>query len=363
MNSSIYIISLILIFCLNSSLALKRGIKSISINGHSPASLDMSNQLVNTELLVKAIESTYNDGHSGSDTSSSALSPKTVSILMQTLLPSMFSLFKNITDADFKEQFQEPCKFDQLLDMFAQLPPYFDKIGQLYPGKTDLITYYSMQMSSGFLVKNGSLTMTCLYNMLSLQSRLNNFSMSIMDKPEHHPHLVGLFGIFMKPLMGQLKKNEMMKIIEYVEKYDKNDDRSTITIFHIMNVVFCLMGVFGILSNILLIVLLKKTSDVKRPPQMPREVGRLISHSSSLSQKRKKNDKKDILNDKNGCGSSSRSSTASSSGKNKHKKGSNINQNSKRPIETTNNATLKKSRTGTLEKVNKQLFFCFIFNQ
>ena len=187
---------------------------------------------------------------------------KTIAIIMNTLLPSMFGLFSNITSDDFKANFREPCRFDALMDIFKQLPPYFDLIATKYPTKPDLVAYYSMQLASTFLVNNGSLTMACLYNMLSLQTRLMSFSLDIMDNPEKNPQLVGLFGLFMKPVMGMLKKNSMMKIIEHVDRYDKNDDFGNVALFNFLNVVYCFLGVFGIVCNVFLVVLLKRSSSV-----------------------------------------------------------------------------------------------------
>ena len=187
------------------------------------------------------------------------------SVFMQILLPSMFNLFSNITSDEFKAQFQEPCRFDALLDIFSKLPPYFDKIGNKFPRNPELVAYYSMQLASTFLVNNGSLTMACLYNMLSLQTKLQSFSLDIMDNPESHPELVGKFGIVMKPLMSKLKQNTMMKIIEHVDKYDKNDNYFTITLFHIFNVVFVTISIVGILSNLFLIILLRRSSVAKKP--------------------------------------------------------------------------------------------------
>ncbi len=190
----------------------------------------------------------------------SADESKTISIIMQTMLPSMFGLFSNITSEDYKANFKDPCRFDSLLDIFSKLPPYFDIIAAKYPLKPDLAAYYSMQLASTFLVNNGSLTMSCLYNMLSLQTRLMKFSLNIMDNPEENPELVGKFGIFMKPVMSMLKKNAMMKIIDHVDQYDKNDDLNTVNLFNLLNFFYCLIGVFGILSNILLVILLKRSS-------------------------------------------------------------------------------------------------------
>ena len=187
-----------------------------------------------------------------------------VSIIMQTMLPSMFNLFSNITNSDFKSQFKPPCRFDTMMDIFQQLPPYFDLMAKQFPNKPDLVAYYSMQMASTFLVNNGSLTMECLYNMLSLQTRLHGFSLDIMDNPESNPKLVGLFGVFMKPVMSKLKKNAMMKIIEHVDRYDKNDDRETIYLFNVLNFIYVTFGLVAILSNVLLIILLKRISNARK---------------------------------------------------------------------------------------------------
>ena len=198
------------------------------------------------------------------DALGSLIDSSKVSIIMQTMLPSMFGLFSNITSAEYKANFKEPCRFDQLLDIFKQLPAYFDIISAKYPRKPELAAYYSMQLASTFLVNNGSLTMACLYNMLSLQTRLMQFSLSIMDNPEKSPELVGLFGIFMKPVMGMLKQNAMMKIIDHVDRYDKNDDLSTVSLFNFLNATYVLVGLCGILANTLLIVLLRRSERLNR---------------------------------------------------------------------------------------------------
>lgn len=184
-----------------------------------------------------------------------------ISIIMETMLPSMFGLFSNITDSSFKANFQEPCTFEKLLEIFSQLPPYFDQIAKKFPTKPDLVAYYSMQLASTFLVNNGSLSMKCLYNMLSLQTRLQNFSLDLMDNPEKNMPLVGVFGVFMKPIMSRLKQNAMMKIIEHVDKYEKNDDLSTIAVFNFLNTIFCSFGLIAILANVFLIILLKRTGN------------------------------------------------------------------------------------------------------
>lgn len=214
---------------------------------------------------------------------------QTISVIMQTMLPSMFGLFSNITSDDFKANFKDPCRFDVLMDIFKNLPPYFDIIAQKFPGRHDLIAYYSMQLASSFLVNNGSLTMACMYNMLNLQTKLFTFSIDIMDNPEKNPQLVGLFGVFMKPVMSMLKKNSMMKIIEHVDRYDKNDDLSTIPLFHFLNFVYVFLGIFAILSNILLVILLKKSSSTRiyRPSQPMRTLScsQKITDNNTLTHK------------------------------------------------------------------------------
>lgn len=66
----------------------------------------------------------------------------------------------------------------------------------------------------------------------------------------------------MKPVMSMLKKNAMMQIIEHVDKYDKNDDLSNVTLFNFLNVFYCLIGLVGILSNVFLVILLRRSSTV-----------------------------------------------------------------------------------------------------
>lgn len=187
-----------------------------------------------------------------------SLDDNALSVLMKIMLPSMFGLFSNITDPEYKAKFKEPCTFDKLLDIFSKLPPYFDEFGKKYSTKPDLMAYYSMQLASTFLVNNGSLTMECLYNMLSLQTHLHKFSINIIDHPEKNLHLVGLFGNYMKPMMGQIKQNAMMKIIDYVDRYEKNDDLSTVTTFKYLNMFFIIFGLLAIFSNIFLVYSLKK---------------------------------------------------------------------------------------------------------
>jgi hypothetical protein len=239
---------------------------SASIDSDLSRNQDISNAIVNAiagspSLMTsnkKVSSSSNNEPPQSSELT--AEQANTISVIMQTMLPSMFGLFSNITTDEFKSHFQDPCRFDVLMDIFKNLPPYFDEIAKKYPNKHDLIAYYSMQLASTFLVNNGSLTMACMYNMLSLQTKLFSFSLDIMDNPEKNPQLVGLFGIFMKPVMGLLKKNSMMKIIEHVDRYDKNDDMSTIPLFHFLNFVYVFLGIFAILSNILLVILLKRSS-------------------------------------------------------------------------------------------------------
>ena len=167
--------SLVLIKCFPSS--LDSGALSPSMFSNENSKQDKANKNANNEKAKDAV-----------------LSPdeaNTISVIMTTLMPSMFNLFRNITPDEFKANFKEPCRFDALLDIFKQMPPLFDKIATRYPNKPDLVAYYSMQLASTFLVNNGSLTMACLYNMLSLQTRLMTFSLDIMDNPERNPALVG----------------------------------------------------------------------------------------------------------------------------------------------------------------------------
>ncbi len=113
---------------------------------------------------------------------------------MKVMLPTIIGLFSNITDNDYKAQFKAPCEFNQMLDLFSSLPPYFNEIGKTYDGRTDLIAYYSMQLSSTFLVNKNALTMKCLYQMLDLQTRIGGLSINIMDHPEKNSQLVGVMG-------------------------------------------------------------------------------------------------------------------------------------------------------------------------
>ena len=174
----------------------------ISLSQHVANSQDAETQLVNALVNgmaggnTKLINSQTKNANvvDSSSVTLTAEEANTITVIMNTLLPSMFGLFSNITSEDYKANFKEPCRFDALMDLFKQLPPYFDIIAQKYPNQPDLIAYYSMQLASTFLVNNGSLTMECMYNMLSLQTRLNTFSLDIMDNPEKNPKLVGLFG-------------------------------------------------------------------------------------------------------------------------------------------------------------------------
>ena len=66
----------------------------------------------------------------------------------------------------------------------------------------------------------------------------------------------------MKPVMGMLKKNAMMQIIDHVDRYDKNDDMSNVTLFNVLNVIYCIIGLVGIMSNVFLVILLRRSSTV-----------------------------------------------------------------------------------------------------
>ena len=224
-----------IIFCSEASINM-----NISLNQQDMQSNAIVNAIAGSPYLIisnKKVISNDNEPLESSVLNAITKQENTISVIMQTMLPPMFSLFSNITTDEYKSQFKDPCRFDVLMDIFKNLPPYFDEIAKKYPNKHDLIAYYSMQLASTFLVNNGSLTMACMYNMLSLQTKLFSFSLDIMDNPEKNPQLVGLFGLFMKPVMGMLKKNSMMKIIEHVDLYDKNDDMSTIPLFHFLNFV------------------------------------------------------------------------------------------------------------------------------
>lgn len=185
-------------------------------------------------------------------------------VLMKVMLPTMFSLFSDMMPNDYKETFKKPCEFNSLLELFAKLPNYFNEMGKLYADKPDLLAYYSMQLASGFLVSNGSLTMDCLFKMLDLQSRLGNFSIDLMDNPEKNSHLIGRFGVAMKPMMSQMKQDPMLKIIEEVDKYDKNNDPYTINLFHRFNIVFVVISIVGILFNLALFLVLKRINNYNK---------------------------------------------------------------------------------------------------
>ncbi len=74
---------------------------------------------------------------------------------MRTFLPSIFSLFSNVTDAEFKATFKPPCRFEQMLELFQSLPPYFEQMAVKFPNDPELLAYYSMQLASTVLVNNG----------------------------------------------------------------------------------------------------------------------------------------------------------------------------------------------------------------
>lgn len=253
---SFTILSAILLVNLTSSATAQLDTSELSRNK------EFSNAIMNAIAGSPSLLSNDKKVADAAEPANTGLTPQeanTISVIMQTMMPSMFGLFSNITDPAYKAKFKDPCRFDVLMDLFKNLPPYFDVIASKYPNKNDLIAYYSMQLASTFLVNNGSLTMACMYNMLSLQTTLFDFSLDLMDNPEKKPELVGLFGIFMKPVMSMLKKNSMMKIIEHVDRYDKNDNESTIPLFHFLNFVYVFLGIFAILSNILLVLLLRRS--------------------------------------------------------------------------------------------------------
>jgi hypothetical protein len=180
---------------------------------------------------------------------------------MTFMLPIIMNVFQNRTEPEYQAKFKKPCEFNDMINMFSTLPPYFNEIGRLYPNKTDLIAYYSMQLSSTFLVNQGSLTMDCLYNMLDLQSRLGSFAIGILDHPEKYEKEVGNFGLFMKAESKPLRNNAMLQILEYVDKYEKNNDKDqTVALFSTFNVIFVIISIIGILANFILILVLKHSS-------------------------------------------------------------------------------------------------------
>jgi len=93
----------------------------------------------------------------------------------------------------------------------------------------------------------------------------------------------------MKPVMGMLKKNAMMQIIDHVDRYDKNDDMSNVTLFNVLNVIYCLLGLVGIVSNVFLVILLRRSSTVvdkqralnlKRTMEKLNEKQKMIQHAA-----------------------------------------------------------------------------------
>ena len=187
------------------------------------------------------------------------MDPQFFESIMTFMLPIIMNVFQNRTEPEYQAKFKKPCEFKDMINMFSTLPPYFNEIGRLYPNKTDLIAYYSMQLSSTFLVNQGSLTMDCLYNMLDLQSRLGSFAIGILDHPENYVNEVGQFGLHMKSQAGPLRNNAMLQILEYVDKYEKNNDKDqTVALFTTFNIIFVIISVIGILANFIIILVLKR---------------------------------------------------------------------------------------------------------
>ena len=187
------------------------------------------------------------------------MGPEFFESIMTFMLPIIMSVFQNRTEIEYQNKFQKPCEFNDMLNMFSTLPPYFNEIGRLYPNKTDLIAYYSMQLSSTFLVNKGSLTMDCLYNMLDLQSRLGQFAVGILDRPGDYIKDVGMFGLYMKEHAAPLRENAMLKILEYVDKYEKNNKKEqTVALFNTFNVIFVIISLIGIVLNFIVILVLKR---------------------------------------------------------------------------------------------------------
>jgi hypothetical protein len=109
---------------------------SASIDSDLSRNQDISNAIVNAiagspSLMTsnkKVSSSSNNEPPQSSELT--AEQANTISVIMQTMLPSMFGLFSNITTDEFKSHFQDPCRFDVLMDIFKNLPPYFDEIAK-----------------------------------------------------------------------------------------------------------------------------------------------------------------------------------------------------------------------------------------
>ena len=206
--------------------------------------------------------------------------------LMVFLLPTMMALFENETNIEYKTQFHKPCEFKDILDMFKAIPPYFDAIDNLHPNQIELTSYYSMQLASTLLVNKKSLTMECLYNMLSLQSRLSSFVINILDYPERNKKLVGLLGLFMKEPLRPLRSNALLKILEYTDKYEKNSDKNqNVKLFKIFNIGFICLSVIGLLTNFILVLILKR-SKYKRKKDSEKESETKLNNHFDLFSKR-----------------------------------------------------------------------------
>jgi hypothetical protein len=59
--------------------------------------------------------------------------------------------------------------------------------------------------------------------------------------------------------MSGLRQNPMLKLIEYVDQYEKNTDMDTVGKFYVFNVIFVILSVIGIMANILLIAILYRS--------------------------------------------------------------------------------------------------------
>jgi hypothetical protein len=180
--------------------------------------------------------------------------------IMNFMLPIIMKVFADKMDEEYKQSFKKPCEFNDMLQMFKTLPPYFNVIGNKYPNNTDLIAYYSMQLSSGFLVNQGSLTMDCLYNMLDLQSRLGGFAVGLLDHPENYTVEAGQFGMAMKEHAKPLRNNAMLQILEFVDKYEKNNNKKVVGVFKAFNIIFIIISLFGIITNVIVVLVLKRLS-------------------------------------------------------------------------------------------------------
>ena len=181
--------------------------------------------------------------------------------VMFFMLPVIIEVFEKITEPSYKMQFNKPCDFNEMLHMFSTLPPYFNAVGKLYANQTDLLAYYSMQLASTVLVNKNILTMECLYNMLDLQSKFGKFALGLLKNPEDYKNEIGKFGTAMKnhQSIKELINNPMLKILEHVDKYEKNNNKEqNLLLFNTFNIVFIVVSLIGIIGNLAVCCLLKR---------------------------------------------------------------------------------------------------------